>query len=434
MPRLLSAAPHRVDLMIATAVAVVAAADFAVDGAREVSLVAVLPLSLAFALPLAWRRSNPARAITVASAAAVTLAAIGMTPADQDSSILILAFYPFSAAASGNRCDAVVSVAVAILTAVLVGVFDGSYDFIFPVIFVSLAALAGRAYGRRSSLARELQASNEEIERDREQRARRAIAAERRRIARELHDVVAHGISLMVVQAGAGRRALDPDPERAERALEVIESTGRQSLEEMRRTLEVLGSSADRSTTAPQPGLAGLEDAVEQARASGLGAVLRVEGERPPVSTGLELMLYRMVQEALTNAVRHAGPGSGCEVKLSWYPELVEVEVVDDGCGQPLRGVAGSGHGLAGMRERVALFGGQLRAGPRPSRGFAVRASIPLGAEEATASEGPEPAPLTTAAANRSPAEPPPGHRPDGEAGDCPAWERSLSPGGEVDR
>jgi signal transduction histidine kinase len=214
-------------------------------------------------------------------------------------------------------------------------------------------------------------------EREREERARAAVAEERARIARELHDVVAHSISVMVVQAGAERRALgDERPETAE-VLATIEQTGRGTLAEMRRLLGMLRRSDDEIELAPQPSMEHIDRLVEQVREAGLPVALDIEGDRVPLAAGVDLSAYRIVQEALTNALKHAGPASA-RVTVRYGRDDLELEIVDDGSGPANGNGDGSGHGLIGMRERVHLFGGNVAAGARREGGYAVRARLPI--------------------------------------------------------
>jgi signal transduction histidine kinase len=212
-------------------------------------------------------------------------------------------------------------------------------------------------------------------ERERDLAAREAVVEERARIARELHDAIAHDVSLIVVQAGAERLALDGAAGSTTDVLQTIERTGRGALTEMRRLVGMLRGGEGESL-APQPSLADLPRLVSQVREAGLPVELEVEGERTELPLGIELSAYRIVQEALTNALKHAGDARAT-VRVSYSPDQLELEVADDGVGGPAR-VAGGGHGLAGMRERVALYGGRLDAGRRPERGFAVRVVLPI--------------------------------------------------------
>jgi signal transduction histidine kinase len=201
------------------------------------------------------------------------------------------------------------------------------------------------------------------------------VAEERARIARELHDVVAHSISVMVVQAGAERRALRDDRAETREVLETIETTGRQTLAEMRRLLGMLRRSDDEIELAPQPGMEHVDALVDQVREAGLPVTLDVEGRRVPLPAGVDLSAYRIVQEALTNALKHAGPASA-RVTVRYGDGELELDIVDDGAGA-VNG-NGGGHGLIGMRERVTMFGGDLDAGARREGGYAVRARLPI--------------------------------------------------------
>jgi signal transduction histidine kinase len=199
---------------------------------------------------------------------------------------------------------------------------------------------------------------------------------ERRRIARELHDVIAHSITLMTVQAGAARLLLAEEPERAREPVLSVEETGRQALAELRRLLGMIRSGDGEPALAPQPGLARLDDLMGQARRAGLPVDLAVAGEPRALPPGLDLTAYRIVQEALTNARRHAGPARA-SVLVRYGIESLELEVTDDGRTAPTRS-DGGGHGLVGMRERVALYDGTLEAGRRPEGGYAVRVRLPV--------------------------------------------------------
>ncbi|MFG2041921.1 sensor histidine kinase [Dactylosporangium sp. NPDC048998] len=249
------------------------------------------------------------------------------------------------------------------------------------LVFNTMSALVCFTVGRTVATRRAYIAALEDRARTAEtsQRAQteKAVAEERRRIARELHDVVAHHVSVMGVLATGSRRMLTRDPAAADEALATIEETGRTALREMRRLLSVLRTEAEPAgELAPQPGLAGIEGLVEQIREAGLPAVLRVDGEPGPLEPGVSLTLYRIVQEALTNALKHAGAAT-VEVRLTFRPADVTVEICDTGRG-PQLGTAAVGHGLLGMRERVMLYGGTLRTGPRPGGGYRVHARIPI--------------------------------------------------------
>ena len=208
--------------------------------------------------------------------------------------------------------------------------------------------------------------------------AEAAIVEERTRIARELHDVVAHAISVIVLQARGGRSLLDSEPDETRGALDTIEHTGEQALVEMRRLVGLLRESDEGLALAPQPTLSQLQHLVDQVRAAGLPVELSIEGTRSRCPPGVDLSAYRIVQEALTNALKHAGPARA-RVRLRVHREALDVEVADDGAGATNGG--DGGHGLVGMRERVTVYGGDLDAGPQPDGGYTVRVRLPYASE-----------------------------------------------------
>jgi signal transduction histidine kinase len=246
----------------------------------------------------------------------------------------------------------------------LATVFSGDSDLDDYYTAVVLAGLAG-ALGVLARVVR----------RERQEEARRAVAEERARLARELHDVVAHAVSMVVVQAEAGAAAGGP-PERVVEAFDAIADTGRSALAELRRLLGVLRSPDEAAPRLPQPGVGELGPLVESVRRAGLPVDLRVEGEQRPLPAGVDLSAYRIVQEALTNSVKHAGAARAA-VLVRYGEQDLQLEVLDDGRG-PRPGTAAAGHGLDGMRERAALLGGDLSAGPGAAGGFSVRARLPL--------------------------------------------------------
>jgi signal transduction histidine kinase len=248
-----------------------------------------------------------------------------------------------------------------------------------------IAWVAGEYNRTRRAYFEQLEERAERAERERDTRARMAVAEERARIARELHDVVAHNVSVIVIQSDGAASALDEgDAAAARGAVQAIGATGRTALGEMRRLLGVLGTEAAESY-APLPGIDDLEALVERVRTAGLPVKLEVDGEPRELSQGRALAVYRIVQESLTNTLKHAGAGASALVRIGYEPRTLAVQVEDDGHGPATDGApAGdrpAGHGLVGMRERAAMFGGTLHAGPRRPHGFVVLAQLPWGAE-----------------------------------------------------
>jgi signal transduction histidine kinase len=244
-----------------------------------------------------------------------------------------------------------------------------------------VAWLIGDNLRVRRAYTRQLEERAAELEKGREEEAVRAVAEERSRIARELHDVVAHYVSVMVVQSAGARRVVEKDPRSAQVALEAVEAAGRTALAEMRRMLEVLR--ADDPGMGPQPGLDELETLIGHVRDAGLPVELQIEGTTCCLPAGMDLAAYRIVQEALTNTVKHGGRARA-SVTVRYLPDTLEIEVVDDGRGAaaPLISGTGGGHGLIGMHERVALFGGTLQAGPVLTGGYRVFARMPIEPED----------------------------------------------------
>ncbi len=252
----------------------------------------------------------------------------------------------------------------------------------FAIMFVGGPWAAGLAIRLRKERETALGAENRRLESEQEERARRAVAEERSRIARELHDVVSHAISVTVLQARGARRVLDDDPASVRRALDAIEATNTSALGDMRRLLAVLrdteptGGGPDH---APLPSLANLEQLIAQVQHSGLPVSLSVAGAPASVPPGVDLSAYRIVQEALTNVLKHS-TGASARVELAYDVDELGVTVTDDGAAST-NGTTGAGHGLIGIRERVAVVGGEVTAGPLPDGGYQVRARLPYSLE-----------------------------------------------------
>jgi signal transduction histidine kinase len=326
-------------------------------------------------LTLLWRRSRP----LVAGAVMLSMWVLFNVAGDDVQSIqmpliaALFAGYAMGAYTDGREAWIGPLVIFAGVTAVTATWEDQVFtDFVFPTAFVLIAWLGGRGVRTRTRLTEELHEAAVQAQEAHEQEVARAAADERRRIAREMHDVVAHSVSVMVVQAGGARRILERDPERAVEAAVHIEEVGRAALTEMRRLLGVMHHGEERG---PQPTLRQLDSLVERTRAAGLPVSLTIEGEPRSLPAGMDLAAYRVVQEALTNAIKHAG-AAPTEVTVRWQPELLELEIVDTG-GRAANG-SGGGHGLVGMEERVRLYDGELRTGHRAGGGFEVLARLPL--------------------------------------------------------
>jgi signal transduction histidine kinase len=339
----------------------------------------LVPGILLYTLPLLLRRRFPflAPAFAFGVQIALTFAdpqAVGSL--DTGSIALLLTFW-----AVGERNEGQLAVAglglglgtIAIVTVVDVrvglgqavnGALLGTIAWLFALL------LAGR--GRRAAAA---EAHAAQLERDHEQRTQAAAATERGRIARELHDVIAHSVGVMTVQAGAARMQLPDHPDRAVPPLMAVEETGRQALAELRRLLGILREN-DAPALTPQPGLTDLPTLAEAMDQAGVDVDVRVEGQPRPLPASLDLTAYRIVQEALTNTLKHAGPARA-SVVIHYDPDALRLKITDDGQASPTTN-DGSGHGLLGMRERVNLFGGQLEAGPGGDGGYSVSVRLPL--------------------------------------------------------
>jgi signal transduction histidine kinase len=338
---------------------------------------------LALSMAVAVRHRRPLGAVVAATVAVVAHEALGGRVTQHTAGALlalILVLYAAGALLPERRAWLALALALGgSLASVLLSAGTLS-DLWFGGIFVAgLPWAVGRIVRERGARERAYRERAERVDAERDQHALAAVWGERARIARELHDVVAHSVSVMVLQAGGARMVMDAEPERAEASLRSVERAGRDALAEMRRLLAVLGTGEDPRSPAPQPGLRDLEDLIAGTRSAGLSTYLQVDGEPITISTGLDLCAYRIVQEALTNAIKHAGPARA-EVRLRWGRDALDVEICDDGCGCGDANGSSGGHGIAGMRERAALYGGTLDARPAPDRGFTVRAHLPLSA------------------------------------------------------
>lgn len=349
-------------------------AESGIPGYHGPSVLAALVLAAA-PVPLLWRRQAP-----VAALVGTTMLGIAtvLVPAPTQLLAPLIALYTV-----GARCARAVSVgslaAVAALSVAIAGTVDGFGAVPHTLVVLGTAWLLGDAQRARETHALALAERTGALVADRERLAELAVVEERTAIARELHDVVAHSIGVMVVQAAAARRVLPTDPVRATGAAHLVGETGRETLGELRRLLGLLREEGAGPALAPQPGVADLADLVAQHAGSPLRVTVHVTGEPRPLPPGLDLSAYRIVQESLTNALRHAGPAN-VEIRLQWEPDCLRLTVADDGRGPllPVGAGAPGGHGLRGMRERAALVGGDLVTGSRPGGGFLVTATLPL--------------------------------------------------------
>ena len=330
-------------------------------------------------MAVAWRRRAPLVAVSVASVGAAAQALLTDAAPAPLTPIVGVGVVVYSVAAHGERRPALAGGAIALMAAwIATGREHASTvaDYIYITALVGAVWLAGLALRGWRLRAAALQDRTVVLEREREERARAAVAEERERIARELHDVIAHCVSLIIVQAGAERRVLPAANTTTRETLRSIEQTGRQALVEMRRLVEMLDRRDATLGLAPQPSVEQLGQLVAQVRDAGLPVELRVEGEPRPLAPGVDLSAYRIVQEGLTNALKHAGPARAV-VTVRYGRGDIDIDVADDGGGTASSD--GGGHGLVGMRERAALFGGTLQAGPRAEGGYALHATLPLG-------------------------------------------------------
>ncbi len=330
-------------------------------------------------VPIALRRYWPLRVLAITVIAETLLLIFS-----SDSPVplgVIVALYTVAA-----RCERRVSIRAGAWVAlpITVGVIANNGPHagrVIPELAVfAIAWVVGDNLRTRRAYLAELEARAARLEREREEQAERAVIDERARIARDLHDVIAHNVSVMVVQASAGEEVFDEDPERARESLASVSSTGRAALAELRRLLGVIREKDDRAVEvsyAPQPGIEYLDELVGQVRETGLPVELAVIGEPRRLPEGVGLCAYRIVQEALTNTLKHAH-ASGARVSVRYVADALELEVVDDGADRPPVNGETGGHGLIGMRERVALFGGELSASHRADRGYEVHARLPL--------------------------------------------------------
>ncbi|MFH9202327.1 sensor histidine kinase [Streptomyces anulatus] len=360
------------------------------DAGRE-EIVAV-PVMLGLSTVVALRRRAPEKMLLLTILVGVVQLVFDVRPGIGNFAMLVITY---TVATVGERWASRLALVCSLSAAALSQLRweaepGGSWpQVVFVTIIMTvpfvLAWVLGDSLRTRRAYFDQLEERAARLEREREAQSKVAVAAERARIARELHDVVAHNVSVMVVQADGAAYVMDAAPDQAKQALETISSTGRQALAEMRRLLGVLrtGDAPESGEYVPQPDVEQIEDLVAQVRQTGLAVDFKVEGTPRPLPSGVELTAYRVVQEALTNTRKHGGPDAGASVRLVYFDDGLGLLIEDDGRGAAHElyadgGADGAGHGMIGMRERIGMVGGTLDAGPRPGGGFRISALLPL--------------------------------------------------------
>jgi signal transduction histidine kinase len=374
--------PWVLDGLLATAFLVlVLVGHFAANGDpgaeyRDPDVLSV-SLTILAAVPYYFRRRSPLAALLVSEVAVVVLTVrdyqTGATP-----TVLLVGVYTVAAWCSARqRTIGALALAAGLTIVAVAGIPGaGNADVFFNFVLFTAAYLFGSTVRNRRLYSEQLEARAAALEQDRVEGAKRAVAEERLRIAQELHDVVAHSMGVIAVQAGVGAHVIDVDPDEAKKSLEAISQTSRFTLSEIRRLLGVLRDDTG-ATYAPAPGLADLDRLVHDVGGAGLTVDVRCEGEPTELPPGVDFTAYRITQEALTNVLKHAGKARATVV-VGYEDEALRIEIADDGRGVNGRAIA-DGHGLIGMRERVAVYGGSFEAGPCTGGGFRVAVRLPYG-------------------------------------------------------
>jgi len=369
---------ERRELLLAAALTVAVELELVLSGRADT--MGQVAVALLMTVPLAFRLRFPVEVLAAVVVGVVGLAGLGGRPLAGPSFpvvAVLLAIYAVGSRTSGVRFALGAGLAWAgLFTAIRLRGADMATSLVVPSLVTGCGLVIGRALGVLRFESDVFDARASELERERDERARAAVADERRRIARELHDVIGHSISVMGVQAGAVRSVLREDQLREREALLAVERTGRQAVGEMRRLIGLLRSDDDEAGH-PAPSLLRVGQLVDELRGAGLSAVITVHGDLRGLPPGLDLAGFRIVQEALTNVLKHA-PGASVTANVSCTKHELAIEVIDDGDGAPPPPAHHLGQGLVGMRERAVLYGGEFVSGPRPAGGFAVRARIPL--------------------------------------------------------
>jgi len=383
--------PSGVDAFWAVVLLAVSGVWIVTSAVGQDGRVAAVPITFGLCAVVAVRRRSPEKALLLAAACGVAQVVFDVETNVADFAMLVAIY---TAAATGAAWSSRFGLIGGLLAPTIaaarwppdnVNVPQGVVFAVFTTVPFALAWVLGDSLRTRRAYYAQLEERAARLESEREAQAKVAVAAERARIARELHDVVAHNVSVMVVQADGAAYVFDTAPEQTRQALETISGTGRQALAEMRRLLGVLRTEepAESGEYVPQPDVGQLGDLIEQVRGAGLPVDFEVGGSPRPLASGVELTVYRIVQEALTNTRKHGGPHAGATVRLSYGESALKLLVEDDGRGAQRKmyeegGADGLGHGLIGMRERVGMVGGSLNAGPGPGGGFRISAVLPL--------------------------------------------------------
>ncbi|HEY4348020.1 MAG TPA: sensor histidine kinase [Gaiellaceae bacterium] len=321
-------------------------------------------------LPLLFRRRRPVATVIAVGVVAIVIGASGLLLLPFQ---LGVALYTLAASSGPRRTRALGGFAAIAGTAAILAVQrSGPGDTALRVVFLTAAWLLGDSIGSRRAYIREIEAKADRLERERDIEARRAIAEEQARIARELHDVVAHALSVIVIQAGAAEELFELEPARARKPIRAIDAAARTALSDLRRVLGLLHADVEYQ---PQPGLSRLDNLIDQVRATGLDVALEIDGRARPLPAPVDLSAYRIIQEALTNTIKHAGAGHA-RVSVRYGDDL-RLEIADDGHGAT--GDPAAGNGLTGMQQRAAMLGGEVETGTQPDGGYLVSARLPLG-------------------------------------------------------
>jgi len=367
--------------MLAAALVVLAVLEVALNTKIQPKA-AAYPVEVGIAAAVAWRRTAPMFASALAAVLGVLLVMSGVPLEEPIVDLLAFVVLGYSLSSYARVSVALAGSALLLTSGGIqtVVAHKGFSNFAFAFIFLAAMWLMGLTVRRRTARAVQLELTTAELRRHNEDEVRRATTAERLRIARELHDVVSHSLTVMVVQADAAEQVLARNPASAVEPLRSVQRVGREALGEMARLLGILREGGEEVGLAPQPDIGELPRLVDQARRAGLDVDLDVNLDHSSLPAGMSLAVYRIVQEALTNTAKHAGPVP-VRVSIGMDDGQVQIDVIDAGTGGTGR-EQGGGHGLVGMRERVSVYAGSLHAGHQPGGGFAVHARLPLWSAE----------------------------------------------------